>query len=185
MIKPPSFRNSWHFTSPHRQRGGLTIFAAVVILSLLTLMLIYSSQSQKSEQRISGNEYRQKLAFHAAESGAEQAVEYLLANNARVLSAGAEVLPDGSGGTRPGWFDATAGLWQPCPASPDSEHPCGGDIPAGNITNSYFYDQSTTTTSGRFDSVPINLDMLPAESTARVSAVLCQVDFANPAGGCT
>lgn len=178
------FRHQAKFSAWKRQKGGLTIFAAAVILSLLTLMLIYSAQSQKSEQRISANEYRQKLAFHAAESGAEQAIEYLLANNARLLSAGAEVLPDGSGGTRAGWFDATAGLWQPCPANPDTGHPCGGDIPAGNITNSYFYDQSSTTTSGRFDSIPINLDMLPAESTARVSAVLCQVDFANPAGGC-
>ncbi len=166
------------------QKGGLTIFAAVVILSLLTLMLIYSTQSQKAEQRVSANEYRQKLAFHAAESGADQAVEYLLANNARLLSASSTALPDGSGGSRPGWFDATAGVWAACPATPDSGHPCGGDIAAGNISNSYFYDDSATTVAGKFDSIPINREMLPADSTARVSAVLCQVDFDNPAGGC-
>lgn len=147
-------------------------------------MLIYSTHSQKAEQRISANEYRQKLAFHAAESGADQAIEYLLANNARLLSAKPQALPDGAGGTRPGWFDPTVGLWAACPGSPDSGHPCGGDIAAGNISNSYFYDDPVTTTTGKYDPIPINLDMLPPDSTARVSAVLCQVDFANPAGGC-
>jgi type II secretory pathway pseudopilin PulG len=167
-----------------RQKGGLTIFAAVVILSLLTLMLIYSTQSQKAEQRISANEYRQKLAFHAAESGADQAIEYLLANSARLLSASATAVPDGSGGSRPGWFDATAGVWAACPGTPNSGHPCGGDIAAGTISNSSFYDDPATIVAGKYDSIPINLEMLPSASTARVSAVLCQVDFDNPAGGC-
>lgn len=147
-------------------------------------MLLYSSRVQQSEQRISANEYRQKLAFHAAESAADQVIEYMLANSARILSAEAEAIPDGSGGTRPGWFDATAGVWAPCPASAGTEHPCGGEIPAGNISSSYFYDDPTTTTAGVFDTIPVNLNMLPAESTARVSAVFCRVDFSNPSGGC-
>ena len=75
---------------PGRQKGGLTIFSAVILLSLLTLMLIYSSQVQKAEQKVSANEYRQKLAFHAAESAADQVLEYMLANNFLVLSAEAE-----------------------------------------------------------------------------------------------
>ena len=49
-----------------------TIFSAIILLSLLTLMLLYSSRVQQSETRISANEYRQKLAFHAAESAADQ-----------------------------------------------------------------------------------------------------------------
>lgn len=184
MQNTRSFNTRTQSTLLKRQKGGLTIFAAVVILSLMTLMLIYSTQTQKAEQRISANEYRQKLAFHAAESGADQAIEYLLANSARLLSASATALPDGAGGSRPGWFEATAGLWTACPGSPDSEHPCGGDIAAGNISNSFFYDDPATTTANRYDTIPINLDMLPSASTARVSAVLCQVDFDNPSGGC-
>ena len=169
---------------PGRMQGGLTIFSAVILLSLLTLMLLYSSRVQQSEQRISANEYRQKLAFHAAESAADQVAEYILANSSRILSAEAEAAPDGAGGTRPGWFDATAGVWAPCPNSAAIDHPCGGPIPAGNMSSSYFYDVPGTTASGKFDSIPINLSMLPSESTARVSAVFCQVDFANPSGGC-
>ena len=169
---------------PGRQRGAMTIFAAVTLLSLLTLMLLYSSRIQQAEQRISANEYRQKLAFHAAESAADQVVEYILANSSRVLSGESEALPDGSGGSRPGWFDPSGGVWAPCPANAGSEHPCGGEIPAGNISTAYFYDDQTTTTTGLFDTIPINSDMLPAESTARVSAVLCHVDLANPTGSC-
>ena len=166
------------------QEGGLTIFSAVVLLALLLLMLVYSTRIQQAEQHVSANEYRQKIAFHAAESASDQVVEYILANSARVLSADPDALPDGAGGTRPGWFDATAGVWAPCPANAAADHPCGGDVPAGNLAASYFFDDPATTGTGQFDTLPVNLGMLPAESTARVSAVLCQVDFDNPVGGC-
>jgi hypothetical protein len=169
---------------PGRQKGGLTIFSAVILLSLLTLMLIYSSRVQQAEQKVSANEYRQKLAFHAAESAADQVMEYMLANNFRILSAEADAVSDGAGGARPGWFDATSGVWTVCPADATTTHPCGGEIAAGDVAGSYFYDDRSTTTAGLFDPIPINLDMLPSESTARVSAVLCQVDFTDPSGGC-
>lgn len=169
---------------PGYQRGGLTIFSAIILLSLLTLMLLYSTRVQQSEQRVSANEYRQKLAFHAAESAADQVVEYMLANASRIISAEPAAMPDGSGGTRPGWFDAIEGVWSPCPDTISATHPCGGAIPAGNLSTSYYYDSRDTATTGKFDSMPIDLSMLPAESTARASAVFCQVDPANPTGGC-
>lgn len=169
---------------PGRQKGGLTIFSAVILLSLLILMLIYSTRIQQAEQRVSANEYRQKIAFHAAESAAEQATEYILANSARVLSAEPDAIPDGAGGTHAGWFDATDGVWSACPATASADHPCGGQIPAGNLSSSYFFDDQATTTSGKFDTIPINTGMLPAETMARVSAVLCQLDSDNPVGGC-
>ncbi len=169
---------------PARQAGGLTIFSAVILLSLLTLMLVYSSQVQKSEQNVSANEYRQKLAFHAAESAADQVMEYMLANNFRILSAETDAVSDGSGGVRAGWFESLTGIWAACPTSPAATHPCGGDIPAGGLASSYFYDNPATTTANSFDTIPINLDVLPANTTARVSAVICQIDFSNPGGGC-
>jgi hypothetical protein len=147
-------------------------------------MLMYSSRVQQSEQRISANEYRQKLAFQAAESAADQVIEYMLANSSRILSAEAEAAPDGVGGTRPGWFNTGAGVWAACPSGATVNHPCGGLIPAGNASASYFFDDSATTSPGMFDSIPVNLSMLPPDSTARVSAVFCHVDFSNPSGGC-
>jgi len=135
----------------------LTIFSAVILLSLLTLMLIYSSQVQKAEQNVSANEYRQKLAFHAAESAADQVMEYMLANNFRILSAETDAVSDGSGGVRAGWFESLTGIWSECPANPAVNHPCGGDIPAGGMASSYFYDDPATSTAGSFDAIPINL----------------------------
>ena len=44
------------FSNPRFQSGGLTIFSAVILLSLLVLMLVYSTRVQQSEQRISANE---------------------------------------------------------------------------------------------------------------------------------
>jgi len=173
-----------HLRRPDRQKGGLTIFSAVILLSLLVLMLVYSTRVQQSEQRVSANEYRQKIAFHAAESAVEQATEYILANSSRVLSADPEALPDGAGGMRAGWFNATAGVWVACPADAADDHPCGGSVPAANMSSSYFYDDPTTTTLGKFDSIPINTGMLPTESVAKASAVLCQLDYDNPVGGC-
>jgi Tfp pilus assembly protein PilX len=173
-----------YLSLPARQAGGLTIFSAVILLSLLTLMLIYSSQVQRAEQTVSANEYRQKLAFHAAESAADQVMEYMLANNFRILSAESDAVSDGSGGSRAGWFESTVGVWTACPSSPATNHPCGGDIPAGGLASSYFYDDKATTTTDSFDAIPINLSELPADTTARVSAVICQIDFANPSGGC-
>ena len=104
--------------SPIRQAGGLTIFAAVVLLALMTLMVVYATRTSQSEQRISANDLRQKLAFQAAEVGTEQALEYLLANNLRILSADAQAQPNGSGGFRNGWFDPLDPRWAPCPPTP-------------------------------------------------------------------
>ena len=167
-----------------QQKGGMTIFAAVILLSLMSLMLFYSTRTQQAEQRTSANEYRQKLAFHAAESGVQQAIEYMLANNSRVLSAEADAAPDGAGGVRAGWFNDPSKFWTACPATAGYDQPCGGLIGAGNGVTSYFYDDLATTNAGEYDSIPMNIDMLPPDSTVRVSAVICQVDFSSPTGSC-
>ena len=64
---------------PSRQRGALTMLSAVLILILLTEMVLYAAQVGVFEQRKSGNELRQKQAFHAAEVGIQRGQEYLLA----------------------------------------------------------------------------------------------------------
>ena len=65
---------------PARQKGALTMFSAVLILILLTGLVIYAAQVGVFEQRKSGNELRQKQAFHAAEVGVQRGQEYLAAN---------------------------------------------------------------------------------------------------------
>ena len=67
-------------TQPGRQKGAVTMFSAVLILILLAEMLIYAVQVGTFEQRNSGNEMRQTQAFHAAETGIQQAHAYVLSN---------------------------------------------------------------------------------------------------------
>jgi hypothetical protein len=163
-----------------RQAGGLTVFTGIFVLILMTLMLLYATRVGVSEQRVSANELRQKLAFHAAESAVDQGVEYILANAGRIFSTSAGAAPDGNGGQRAGWFadDGVTPGWQPCSDAlvARDDHPCGGDIPASST--SYFYDDPATAagSASGADSLPIDTGVLPADTTARLSVVLCLLD---------
>ena len=105
------------------QTGVITTFTGVLILVLLTLMIFFAMRVSVFEQRVSSNEMRQKLAFHAAESGIHQAKEYLRANSALVASDTVDLLENGSDG----WF---VEHWRACADVPDvtdnptGEHPC-------------------------------------------------------------
>jgi hypothetical protein len=105
---------------PGQQRGAVTMFSAILILILLTEMLIYAVQVGVFEQRKSGNEMRQKQAFHAAETGIQHAQEYLLANVLGLVSQDADA---------DGWLsDGASGRWLPCPAlTGKGEHPWYGE----------------------------------------------------------
>lgn len=169
--------------SRYRQQGGMTIFTAIFILILMTLMILYASRIGLIEQRVSANDLRQKTAFQAAEAGLDYAVEYFLAANSRVVSASATAAPDGSGSDpvtyRPGWFSAGNTLWSECPETPADTHPCGGDINAGG-EGSYFFDDPSTTTTGSYDAIPMDagiLDNLPAGTEVRVTGVICPRSF--------
>lgn len=163
------------------ERGSLTIFVAVMILILMTLMVVYTSQVSVLETRDSGNEVSQKVAFQVAEAALDQGVMYLLANNAKILSSRVDVFPDGTEFTGDGWLASGALRWGTCT---DTEvalanHPCGGDIPAP--VGAYFYDDSTTDSG--VDSLPVNESGFPTGATARMSALMCFVDLDDPGTG--
>ena len=124
------------------QTGGMTIFTAILVLIVLTLMIFYAARVGRMEQNVSANDVRQKLAFHAAEEAVDQGVEYLKANSRLILSNAIDGFADGSGGTtRDGWM---VGKWKVCTAGniADLTHPCGGQFPMQ--TGSYYYDDATT-----------------------------------------
>ena len=80
----------------------------MLILVLLTLMMFFAIRVGVFEQRVSSNEMRQKLAFHAAESGIHHAKEYLRANSVLVASSTVDLLPNGTDG----WLaDSTEKRW--------------------------------------------------------------------------
>ncbi len=168
---------------PRRQRGALTLFSAILILVLMTLMLLYAARVGIFETRVSGNEQRQKAAFNVAEAAIDQGIMFMLANAGLILSSQVDAFPDGAGGTtRDGWFAAGAQQWGTCTATETAlaNHPCGGDVPAP--IGAFFYDNPTTNTG--VDSLPLDESDFPADSTARLTALMCFVNLGAPGAGC-
>jgi Tfp pilus assembly protein PilX len=60
----------------HAQRGTAALLISLVILTLITFVSLYTSKTVVVEQQISGNEYRSRVAFEAAEAGLAAALTY-------------------------------------------------------------------------------------------------------------
>lgn len=88
---------------PAEQRGVATLYVALALLAILTVVTIFAANVGFFEQRTSANEYRQKLAFQAAEAGLNQSIEFLKVNSARIVSTGTG-----------GWLFPGAARWQSC-----------------------------------------------------------------------
>jgi len=173
-----------HITpSAARQAGIVTTFTGVLILVLLTLMMFFAIRVGVFEQKVSSNDMRQKLAFHAAESGIHHAKEWLRANVPVITSRSEDVLPGG----RHGWLSATDTRWLPCEGAygSDTTHPCQaeiGDDGARRDTLFYYGDPDTG------DYLPLPVDtggVLPgATEVVDVYALLCimEVDIAPDPG---
>jgi hypothetical protein len=163
---------------PGRQQGAVTMFSAVLILILLTEMLVYAVQVGVFEQRKSGNEMRQKQAFHAAETGIQFAQDYLLSNVQDLTFPGAD-----------GWLsDDASGRWLPCPPLVGKgEHPCYGEPLEALRDNSYFYsfDDPDAAADAALIDVRILADEVLPESTetVTVNALLCLLDVESGLGG--
>jgi hypothetical protein len=171
---------------PGHQQGAVTMFSAVLILILLTEMLVYAVQVGVFEQRKSGNEMRQKQAFHAAETGIQFAHDYLLNNALDLTFPGVD-----------GWLsddfldDGGSGRWVPCSGAALSdekgEHPCYGEplddnSPVNLRDSSYFYSKNGV------DSSPLPIlanNVLPddANEMVNVTALLCLLDVETGLGG--
>jgi hypothetical protein len=159
-----------------RQRGVLTTFTAVMVLVLLTLMMVFAVRAGVFEQRDSANDYRQKLAFHAAESGIEQAKEFIRSNAVLVGSRKLSLLPDGTDG----WLASGAEKWIQCNdetlgldlVDGHGDHPCFGEPVSGRRENMYFFFDNDST------ELPIDTTgLFPAGSTEEVTveALLCVI----------
>ena len=117
------------------QRGIITTFTGVLILVLLTLMMFFAMRVGVFGQRNSGNEMRQKLAFHVAESAIAHAKEFFRANS--LVAASPET---GIVGTN-GWLSSATGAlrWQKCSdaglnlATGSGSHPCFGEPPSNPV----------------------------------------------------
>ncbi len=168
----------------NRQRGGITVFTAIMVLLILTLLMIYAVRVSIFEQRISANEVRQKAAFHAAEAAIEQGIEYLLVNGPAIISSSVDEFPDGNGEfTRDGWF--ATNRWQECTSTlvVDPDHPCGGETPM-RVGSYYYDDPNTSAIDVSVDSMPLALGEFDTGVTARLTANICFINTSNPGGTC-
>lgn len=106
----------------HRQKGAITMFSAVLILILLTEMILYAVQVGVFEQRKSANEMQQKISFHVADSGIQQAKQFISANSGSLVDE---------------W--RTEGRWQLCNPGSDVTDPCFGEPVDLLRADTYFY----------------------------------------------
>src|SRR5690606_23735821 len=107
-----------------RQRGAV-LYVSLVLLVVLALGALFTVQTSLSEQRAATADARSKVASQVAESGLEQAIEYLRMNQETILP---------EPGTLP------AGDWTVC-ASTDTTFPCGAIEPgtADSPTRALYY----------------------------------------------
>ena len=68
---------SQRFSFKSVQTGAATISMALVLLLLVTMVGVYTSRTVAMEEKISGNDFRTRQAFEAAESGLQIAMAYI------------------------------------------------------------------------------------------------------------
>ncbi|MCW8973766.1 MAG: hypothetical protein OQL05_10895 [Gammaproteobacteria bacterium] len=70
-------RNDQTVVTGKYQRGAATLLISIVVLTTITFITLYTSRAVMTEQKISGNELRSRIAFEAAEAAAEMAIAYI------------------------------------------------------------------------------------------------------------
>src|SRR5210317_1403909 len=171
--------NRYNSLTARYQTGVMTTFTGIMILVLLTLMMFFAIRVGVFEQRVSSNEMRQKLAFHAAESGIHHAKEFLRTQGALIASSEEDVLS----GSRHGWLSDTGKRWHKCSEvsgldlNASGSHPCYGESVPAVRPNTYFYSFNGST------ELPVDTDsILPGSAEeVTVEALLCVLDVVENA----
>lgn len=169
--------------SVRNQRGVATLMVALVILFILTVIILASSNVALFEQKTATNESRQRLADQAAEYALNLAGEYFKAN---VVNLASEQLD--------GWLDAGSGTehWALCSSvgSMGPTHPCMSEPNATRRAELYYY------TFGGSELVPYNT-LVPSgaqlgnvgsvfsASNTTATALLCRLDTTLIVSGVT
>ena len=155
------------------QRGVATLMVTLVILFILTVIILASSNVALFEQKTATNEYRQRLADQAAEYALNLSGEFFKANVVKVASEQTD-----------GWLPAgTAPHWATCASvsSMPANHPCMSEPNATRRAQLYYYTfagsmnvdyNSVVEATAQLGNVGSVFD---ADATT-VSALLCRLD---------
>ena len=178
------------------QRGVATLMLALVIIVILTVIVLASTNVALFEQRTATNENRQRLADQVAKYSLELGGEYIKAHIEDVAST--EI---------GGWLSTNTLRWLPCSGvagynnntmanlADGSPHPCMAEPDAVRRGELYFYSYNDALTADdtliAYDSlVPAGGKIASAggaaafASAAKVRALLCRLDttLVNGAG---
>jgi len=99
------------------QAGAATLLVSIILLVGITLIALYATRVGLLDQKISGNEYRHKIAAAHAEAGLEQAASYLRAN--------------------PSLHDTATAGWLSC-SGLDTIFPCDLDMDGDGVADAEF-----------------------------------------------
>jgi hypothetical protein len=167
-----------------RKQRGAALLLVVLVLVMMSVMLFLNARVTATEQVISGNDRRAKLAQHAAEAGISHAMRYFTRNIRDINS-----IEDG------GWLPTSAGSnhhWLPCSAN-DTTLPCAaasleadGRADGFNRENVFYYVQDTNAVT-KNTYLPLGALVTkyddsdppaPVDSTNyQVQALLCVMDY--------
>lgn len=170
----------------NRQKGITTLAITLILLVIVTLMVVFSTNVGFFEQKTATNENRARISGQAAEYAINLAGEYLKGNRDFLIS-------DAAGS---GWL-ATTGTsrrWAKCAdvATYPTGHPCLSERDATRRAQLYFYTSDGTINGNQ--ELPYT-GIIPAAAqvengmggssayttTSHVRALLCRLDTSDPA----
>ena len=172
--------------SPRAQRGITTLTITLILLIILTLMVLFSTNVGFFEQRTSTNENRAQITEQMAEYALNLGGEYLKINRDNIISR-----------TGTGWLTTTGtGTgWVRCPSGTiATTHPCAAERDVTRRAQMYYFDNDRATSA--IDPVPYSTltgaqtgALTGADASTRfagsvvVNALLCRIgyDTSNPA----
>jgi hypothetical protein len=172
--------------SPPRQRGVATLMVALVILVILTVIVLASTNVALFEQRTATNENRQRLADQVAKYSLDLGGEFVKANITNVASAELS-----------GWLATNTKRWIQCSTVMDgttkeaanlsdgSPHPCMAEPSPARRALLYFYSYNDALTTD--DTLIPYQSLVPTAgkittaggafaASAKVRALLCRID---------
>ena len=173
--------NSFRGKQKHR---GAALLMVVLLLVIMSVMLFFNARVTSTEQIISGNDRRAKLAQHTAEAGISHAMRYFTRNIRDINSI-----------EENGWLPSSPGSnhhWLPCRAD-DTTLPCAaasletdGRADGFNRENVFYYVEDTAAadlnTYLPLDALMTEYDdsdpPVAIDSTSyEVQALLCVMDY--------
>jgi hypothetical protein len=170
-MNKPGFR--FRSIGPRHQRGVATLVITLVVLVILTIIVLSSSNVALFEQKTATNENRQRLADQAAEYSLRLAGEYFKGNIVNLVSAKTN-----------GWLASGTSHWTLCSSvTMTPTHPCMSEPSNSRRAELYFYRFNNSnlvpwnpgsgagvgglTTMGGTAAFPVQAD---------VTALLCRID---------